>query len=72
MPSDALGGSLLLRLVLTACSGKESPMAPAAGDPAFDHAGHDEGPTHRFFVRTFLMDSGSECGAYPADRLATV
>jgi hypothetical protein len=47
MPSDALGGSLLLRLVLTACSGKELPVAPAAGDPAFDHAGHDEGPTHR-------------------------
>lgn len=40
MPSHAPGGSLLLLLVLTACSGKEPPMAPAAGDPAFDHAGH--------------------------------
>jgi CSLREA domain-containing protein len=40
MVSRTLGRSLLLLLVLAACSGEEPPMAPAPGDPAFDHAGH--------------------------------
>jgi hypothetical protein len=64
MPSDALGGSLLLRLVLTACSGKESPMAPAAGDPAFDHAGHDEGPTHRGEAPRTIVRGAFSCARF--------
>ena len=40
MVCHMLRRTLVVLLVLTACSGEEPPMAPAPGDPAFDHAGH--------------------------------